>query len=141
MDVDHYLNMIYAEVESSLNSGFSIATKVQVEEMLESAGINYDAIADIMGDYYLGSTREAVIYGFLNDPDAGSDLWGMAWRYKKIGGSPYTGDWNFDYSDADAQDHLGAFVVQAVPVPSTILLLGTGLIGFAIPRIRKKFKK
>lgn len=30
---------------------------------------------------------------------------------------------------------------QPVPEPTTILLVGTGLVGFAVPRIRQKFKK
>jgi len=38
-------------------------------------------------------------------------------------------------------DFGGTYTVRAVPEPCTMLLLGTGIVGFAGTRIRKKFRK
>jgi hypothetical protein len=60
--------------------------------------------------------------------------------YLHVGDHPWAGSWNNDVShDTGDGNFYGIMEKTSVPEPTTMLLLGLGLIGLA--GIRRKFKK
>ncbi len=143
MDVDTYYNMTPNQVQASLTTGFSIATLDQMNAMIASAGSGYTHLANVMGDALQGNGPSNIIYGFFDDQDSNPNL-STAYVYSHYT-SPndylHIADNNFNIPDWTAYlgGYLGAFVVHnPVPIPSTILLFGFGLLGLAGVNRRKK---
>jgi len=148
MDVDNFLNMTFSEVSSLIQgSGFSIATRAQLEQLHNSSGDSYSTLAPIMGDSSQGDT--GIMWGLYDHSlnPTGFYAWSWlrdheeSWSYDDVSGIPVEGG---DLSEYTA---LGAWVVatstftplpSAVPIPPALWLFGSGLIGLIGMARRKK---
>jgi opacity protein-like surface antigen len=142
MDVDNFLNMSCNEVLSAIDgTGFRFATSAELLALQLSAPAYadvYSSHAEAIGDALWGGDR--LIWGLYDDGD-GNDT--ASWSWKWIGDNG--GNWNYNYGGNEADFYLkfegmGAFVLSTgntapvIPEPTTMLLFGTGLVGFAVKR-------
>ena len=153
MDVDNFVSLDSIGVISALTPGFHLADQTELSVLFASAGPStastFDNLFEIMGGFYDYYTSvdyyERSIWGRTADPKAPNGhltAGTIAQFYDTTDALKNIWDWNFDgYSDVVFQGN-GAWAVSSerpVPEPTTILLLGSGLLGLA--RFRRKFKK
>ncbi len=141
VDINEFYNQSYDTVAAQMGDGWNIAIDTQITALQTSMeDHNYAYLASSIGDYYVDDWGYSVISGnYFRDPlngQFGVTAFGI---YHKTTGILNT----------RTQPQLGAWVVKdgdlwgvgggnAVPVPSTILLFGLGLLGLAGVNRRKK---
>ncbi len=137
MDVDVYQGQLFNSVESTLSGTlFHIATTAEVTELFNNFPTDQN-IASIIGwtfSYSDGPTIDYISHGFIDNlvtDSMGEAYWTWTEHLSQSVGIIFGSSIiNRDY----AEDYIGVWVVNSsdpVPLPPTILLLGSGLIGLA----------
>lgn len=146
MDVNTFSNMTYAQVQSFLLTGpysnFHLANVTELFGVVTAVRqIRTDTAADMLA---MGGVPGQSLQGYYNDSyfNNYTNWIGTASLYLD-GGLSY-GGFNSAYITDVIRPNWGAFVVSTapfsnpVPEPGTIVLLGSGLLGFIGFRLRKR---